>query len=146
MLIPVLQNTNSFFKTPDVKSPFSCFNIYQHLINHHYAFVIFFSLVFLMKIKFYGRLCCTLRIVHTLSLLESIDFEKMCFHAENSSCLMSDVYIEICSHLASLGLFFILLFAVLQPCGWMGCHEKCKVCVNHVTAGQPIITEHFLFL
>lgn len=105
----------------------------------------FSSFTFLIKINFYGLLCYPLRIVHILCLLKSVGFEKMYFQAEISSCLMTNVYIEIYRDLIFFSWPFLFHHLLCyNPVGGWGCHEKCKVCINHVT-GQCIITEHFLF-
>lgn len=65
---------------------------------------------------------------------------------ENSSCLINDVYIEISvSSSFSWSLLFRCLLCYNPADRWF-CHDKCEVCISHVTAGQPIITVHFPWL
>lgn len=71
---------------------------------------------------------------------------KHIFKFENSSCLINDVYIELS---VSSSFFWPFLFSCLlssNPADRWFCSDKCKVCISHVTAGQPIITVHFPWL
>lgn len=65
---------------------------------------------------------------------------------ENSSCLINDVYTGISvSSSSSWSVLFSCLLCSNPADRWF-CHDKCKVCISHVTAGQPIITVHFPWL
>lgn len=67
-------------------------------------------------------------------------------HFENSSCLINDVYTGISvSSSSSWSVLFSCLLCSNPADRWF-CRDKCKVCISHVTAGQPIITVHFPWL